>query len=276
MKILVLTKLSEQDNYVLDFMKRLSTRVDISAEILNVVKAPSEIPLQHSGEIISVCYDFDTAPLEAMQEKAGQQLTLIKEQHDFIQATSVKIGDPYRIIQEALKGSTYDMIFMGAHVSTTFEDAFSKTFIEKVKDKTDIPILSLKCDRSEIQFEKIGVFSCFEEIIEADQLRLMSVIQQAFGSEAHFYVTQKEGSITDLDKLKEKVLEFATLNHIKEPKLHLINNSHKVGSEIQNEVIQEGLSLISLVDFKRQSFSWLYNRDLKSQVANHLLAPIIF
>ena len=146
---LLLSRFLVTDEFVFDFLKKLSKKVELNVTVLSVVNSYPEIPLNEDGSIISHCTEYDVSPLEKSKSERDQKAQSLQNNHSFIKTVKVVIGRLDKVIENELVNHNFQLALMGAAPTNFFEDYFVTSKIESVINQSStIPVLSLKCDRS--------------------------------------------------------------------------------------------------------------------------------
>ncbi|MBX2840676.1 MAG: universal stress protein [Flammeovirgaceae bacterium] len=277
MKILFLTKFSEVEHYLFHFTKKIHAALPVEVDILHVVNAYPQIPLKHDGTIIDQCVDYDLSELNNLKLKESLIANEIKNEYSFIQSAMVEIGNLERIVKHKLSNATYDFIFMGAHQTSLIEDITHETTIERIMELSDTPVLSLKCDQSHNSgIDKIGIFDDFN-LSKPNNFIALSKLANAFGSEIHLFKLSNKKSSGEEEMLElEAMKNFAAENDLKNFQIHLLPlNGNSEEGMITENIIKENLNLIAITELHRKTFSWILSKNLKTSIADHILAPLL-
>ncbi|UTW61873.1 universal stress protein [bacterium SCSIO 12741] len=273
MKVLMLTKFSETDSYVNQFAERIHEKEPLEVELLHVVSSYSEVPLKDDGSITDYCSDIDLSQLYAQQAKAREKSQAYSKS-PVIKKVSVLIGQLDKIVAYKLRNENFDALFMGAHPTKFYEDFFINTTLERMIKSVDIPVLSLKCDRSgDHTIERIGLFDDFEED-HSKNVRQVRIMADAFGAEVHLYKIMHGSGGADAETYRKRMEKFAQDNELKRVVLHVLNESGSDESKLTQHLLEDNLQMIVVSELHRDSLSWIYPKDLKTAVANHVFAPL--
>lgn len=275
MKILLLSKFSETDEFVLQFAEKLAQKQEVEIEVLHVINAYSEVPLKDDGTIIDHCVDFDLTSLLKRKQAMETLCEDWRSRSSHISRSSVEIGHLQKVVEYKLKHQSFDAVFMGAHPTNFLEDLIRNTTIERIMGVSEIPVLSLKCDRSnEKVIERIGVFNDFDGE-EPKEIKLVSAIARAFDAEVHLYKILNDSLEVNMYEMEERMNAFAAKNKLEKVSHHVLNEKGSEEEQMNRHLLTEKLNLVVVPEIHRKSMSWIYPKDLKTALANHLFAPLI-
>src|SRR5690606_13988780 len=97
-------------------------------------------------------------------EKIKEFTSSMKAEHQEF----VYFGGLLDTIEEFIKTHKIDMLAMGAKYSRGFMNFVNNTLVETVIKNIEIPVLSLKCNRDQTQFENILISCNFSEDVQYD------------------------------------------------------------------------------------------------------------
>ncbi len=278
MKVLFLTKFSEVENFLLNFTQKIHKALPLEVDVLHVVNSYPQVPLKLDGTIIDKCVDYDLSGLEKLQKEEQILAEEIKSANPFISSASVKIGDLRRIVKYLLTQKDYDFIFMGSHKTSLIEDWTHETTIDRILEQVDIPVLSIKCDQSHnVGIERIGIFHDFSSSEQPKKIESLSKLAKALGSEAHLFKFVKEPlSEEKRDACEKRMRAFATENELSNYQLHILSVKGSNEEELMTQhMVDEDLQLIAIPELHRKSVNWMFGKNLKSSIADHVLAPLL-
>ncbi len=275
MKILLLSKFANTDEYLLRFTEKITQKATLQVDLIHVINSYPQIPLNTNGTIIDHCVDYDLTELYQLKQEKLSDASQIKSIFKFIETIDIQIGNLDKIIKNIVQNNHYDYIFMGAHKTNYFEDLTHESTINSIMELVDIPILSLKCDQSHYpEINNIGLIDLFEN---STYLPKMSLLINALGARAHLiYISSNHFTeVQHTEKLKQ-MNDFANQNQLKDFKLHIYDKNNKTNEEIVSDCINENnIQLIAINQFHRHKIKWFQSGSLKRDIANHIQTPLI-
>jgi nucleotide-binding universal stress UspA family protein len=268
MKILVLAKMDDHDKDVHDFLTNYLAD-DSEIHLLNVIKIPSEIPLQMNGEVIEFCTEYNLS--KYYEEKSKHQEILDKAFPELNNITAnCLIGNPLQLVKWYVKEHKIDLVVSGGHVTTHLEDIFSSSFANHLMQSLSVPYLSIKGTHP--QLKKIAIVREFVDPAQRS-LELIKKIQGQCNAKIVLVKINTPNSHMDAAELKQKMELFAQLNGLTDPEFLTIEASDKE-TAIKDLISKHEIDLLTLGHIHRNGISSFLRGDLRSDILNHVNVPI--
>lgn len=269
MNLLILIKNNRLDQSIVNFSSSLFNGTETKIHLLNIVSANGEIPLQMNGRILDNCTEFD---LSNYIEQTKANLAYLRNiNDDLIVERHSYAGNKIDILQDYIKSHHIDLIVGDAHKTTAMEDAFVKTYPSRIIDKTELPYLTIKCNRDNFSPQRIALIGDFSAPSK-ENFEVLKVL-----AERHESALTLVKILTPKDKRSEgdiyKVMqEFAEANDLM-ASLKIIRSTDKESGV--SELHKDGLTdLIVVARTHKSTFVKLFNYGEQSNIVNHVYAPI--
>ncbi len=270
-RILVPTDFSELSEHALKLAERLAKATDAELYALKIIQPPGEVLFDPEGELLE-CDEYDITQLEA--EKKEEEVLIkewVEKTIDSPVRTQVMVGrlieDGIRFIQE----NNIDLLVMGTHGSKGLRQWLGGSMAEKFVRYSEAPLLSLKCDRSGMDFSRILLASDLSEP-EGQHLEVVKQLQEAFGSELHLLRIRKEKE--DEEAIRKRMEEFVARNDLK----NVVFNIHQA-DDVEDGILayanSEGIDLIAIGNHGRTGIGHLFTKSISEDVVNHIFHPIL-
>lgn len=262
MKIAVLLKFDEKDRYIMDYFNKQLLPFHPEVHLIHVEQVSGEVPLKIDGSVIDNCTEFDLSThYQAVADgkmKMEQQLTNYPDVRRIVVA-----GNPLNFIQYYVKFHEIDFIFSGSHV-TNWKEILESTFAKQVAHRFEIPMLSLKCDRSSDDLKTIGVVVDGLEMT-AEKLKIVNAL--AMKHKALVKLIRTPEHLTDkLDfavfSPEIDVLEVVVPGSIQDHDFHKCTNEQMIDL---------------LVVFRHHPSFWkkIFYKESNDYLLNHLELPLL-
>ena len=270
MNILVLLKLDEKDVFILQLVEQLMQKGQNTFSFLNIVQAPSEVPMKSNGEVIDQCTDYD---LGFQFELVGKNQSLVKTIADKVPGSkaAVKFGGPMKIIKTTIEEEHIDLVLSGAHVTTFWEDLFNKSFVELLMEHINVPLLNLKCDRPSLNWEEVVLIRDFKNPKE-ENLNLIHQLEE-LGTKIHLYKINTSNDFQTHSDILANMEKFAKINGIVNYDCSIYGAKDKRHG-IEELTLKFSNHLFALGKVERRGPLSFLNGDIKSDVVNHVMAPL--
>lgn len=272
MKVLLLVKGDNKDKFVVDFANKINSKLAAEFHVLNVVSTPGDIPVKENGQILDDCSEFDLSEYISKQLNNKKYLLDTFSGVENLTRMDSLVGNPLNIISNYVQSNQIDLVFSGAHVTSTFEDLTSHSFAETLMHELDVPCLSLKCDRSWMEIERIGLVRDFKKP-KVENLRVLKAIQKAFNAKLFIFKINTEVDFQTDREVKLNMKKFTELNELSNVEYSIYCADSKEQG-VNDIILDYGINIMALGQIdKKGIFSW-FSSDLKTDVLNHVAAPL--
>jgi len=269
-KFLVPVDLSHSGDNAVRIAERLSQGFDTEIHILNIVNSPSDAVLAFNGEIIEdEENDFAELKQQAVENKAA-----LEERYGNVKNKSIEvlIGDINNIIISRLEKEEYDLLMLGmsGHHTSNFWTSSHTEYLSKV---STTPVLTLKCDRSDMSIDKIVFVSDFltdEEI----NLSVLKKLSERYNSQIILLKVVLEDQQRTDEKIKEAAESFARKNELQNYDVQ-IYKANNVEDGIAMFCQENHIDLIAIGTHQRGGFSTLFRKSISQDIVRNLYHPII-
>lgn len=269
-KILVPVDLSEGSENAVKIASKLSLQTNAKVVIIHIVNPPRGAVLLEDGTV----KDDNEYDLTTFYARARETMDLIKEKFGSIPNVEcvVKIGGVNEIILHELEVNQFDLLILGmtGELATSF---WSNSHTEYLSKHVKTPVLTLKCDRSKMSFDKIIFVSDF---LESDQINLeiLRSLADHFNSKLVLLkIVTKDQRRSDQEIL-DTAQQFAENNHLTNFEI-VIHKDASVEEGIATYANQNYIDLIAIGTHQRGGFSTLFRRSVSQNIVRTLYHPII-
>jgi nucleotide-binding universal stress UspA family protein len=269
LKILIPTDFSIQAEYAYLMVKKLEEKVDVEVHFLHVMVVPETVTIDLSGHI-STCGEIDVNYVVHQKQIAERKLQELKSNYgDGIQTHLLfgKITD--RIIDFA-ENQAFDLVAMGTKGAWGLKEKLSGSETQMIARKSNVPVLSLMCDRSDLVIKNILLVHDFTDP-KSDDLRLMKRLIKAFDAKLHQLQIVKTHSSEQEQALTEKMSLHAQTHGISNFENHVISDV-----DIESGVVHfNQMNEMDVVCIGMQGKGGLFHSSATEKLINHLFKPII-
>ncbi len=269
MNILIPTDFSPQVDYALILAKKIAAKIPANIELLHVIQCRTEARVGADGQI-EVEEDSVQGYLQAQYQAALKGFGMY-DLSAFEQATTLVEFGPlsHTIVARAEQGK-FDLIIMGTKGAYGLKELFSGSETQHVVRHSTSPILSLMCDRSDLEIEDILlVHDILDE--KASLPPAIKMMIGAFGARLHILNKQDANNTVLNDRTFQAFLEREELQKV---------NAHFYKDKIDERAIisfdqMHKIDLIMISAHLRSGLSQLFHPELAEKLVNHMHKPII-
>jgi nucleotide-binding universal stress UspA family protein len=166
-----------------------------------------------------------------------------------------------------------DLIVMGTEGAAGFKETFMGSHAGYLVGHSSVPVLTLKCDRSDLDFKDILLVSDFEKVEEVD-LGVVKNLQAAFDAKIHLLRVNTAGHFKAHSTIREHMVEFAELNDLQNVEFHIYGDD-TVEKGIVHFSDENGISFVALGTHQRKGFGRLFKHSVSKDLVNHIYQPVL-
>ena len=271
-KILLPTDCSELGDHAYGFAHKIAAKTGADIEVLSIVPAPPNSFYDTEGNLKN---DEGKDYSEFYEKKSALEKQVqkwIADKPD-INKFKVKIGRVEEDILHYINAHDIDLIVMGT-AGAYGVDAFLKgSHTNHIVRISSVPVLCLKCDRSDMEIKDILLLNDFEKIEKLD-LNIVKDIQGAFGARLNLLRVNTPKHLLPTRKVKEKMKHFVHLNQLENTHFHVYCDT-TVEEGISNFSADTGIDFLALGTHQRKGLSRMFKHSISEDVVNHLWQPVL-
>ncbi|WP_276359002.1 universal stress protein [Daejeonella sp. H1SJ63] len=270
LKILIPTDFSVQAEYAYLMVKRLQEKTAIDIHFLHVLNVPDTVTMASDGTI-QTCGEIDVNFVNQQKDIADRKLANLKVLYgDHIQ-THLVLGKTTDAILSFTGSNHFDLIVMGTKGASGLKEKLSGSETQIIARKSKTPLLSLMCDRSDLQIQNILLVHNFSNPLQ-ENLVLMKKLINAFDPKIHMLQITSGKVEFEKAKVEADMTRFAELNGISNFDCHLINDKDVENGVVHfNQMINMDIVCIG-THGKKGGF---FHQSATEKLINHLFKPII-
>lgn len=270
-KILVPTDCSELSGYALTLAEKFARQSGAEIHTLRVVPTPAEAVFDQNGELIDG-EDFDLEAVKADQAQAGGQLADWIQKADILAFPVVKAGNLTDQILHYVREEKIDLVVMGTHGLSGFRELIADSVTGQVVRQSSVPVLSLKCDRSDLEIKNIVLASSFEDQ-SPKKIDFVKSLQQTFGAKIHLLRINTPGNFKATRYLQESMEAFAKENELENVAYHIYCDKD-AESGILHFTEDNNMDMISIA-VEPDKLAKLFQKHVSSALVNHVYHPVL-
>lgn len=268
-RILVPVDLSYHGDIAVNIANKLGND-DTEIVILNIIPTPGGAVLLENGQLKDD-QEFD------LSEYKNRAMHISTELDKRYASTSnrlirVTIGDINNVILSQIQAESFDLLILGmtGHLVNHF---WSESHVNYLSKHAPIPVLTLKCDRSNMNMDQIVFASDFLKNEKVD-LNIIRDLAEHFNSKIILLKVVTNDQQRSDESILATAQEFAVSNHLTnfEIKIHQANN---VEEGIATFCEENHIDLIALGTHQRNGFSTLFRKSISHDIVEKLYHPII-
>lgn len=270
-KILVPTDCSDIAGYALTLAQKFASKTDAVIYALRVIQTPADAVFSRDGELLAG-EDFDVEAIKREQQSTQVALTEWINRSGINAVPIVKTGNLADQIMHCIKKESIDLVVMGTHGLSGFKEIIADSVTEQVVRRSSVPVLSLKCDRSEFEIKNIVLASKFENATPR-KIPFIRNIQEIFGAKIHLLRINTSADFKPTQYLQKRMGAFVEANGLANVAYHIYCDSD-VESGILHFTQDKGMDLIG-IGVEKNSVSKIFQKHVSSTLVNHVFHPVL-
>jgi len=268
MRILIPTDFSQLSDFATIMADKLKALEDIEVHFLHVVDW-SEPELDSEGNPHAAEGEDPRILASHLKEAKAKMEELAKNRPD--QTFQILFGPRTKTLVDYAESNHFDMIIMGTKGARGLGRWLSGSETQHIARQSNVPVLSLMCDRSDLDIKNILVVHDFHNK-GAFELPMLKLFETGFGAKIHLlYVSTTE---LDAQKIHDKMDKFAEVNGLANILKHIHADSD-VSSGITHFNQMNDMDMILIGTEGRRGLGRLLKTSVAEKLINNLYKPII-
>ncbi len=268
-RILIPTDFSEYAEHALKVAAQIAKKNDGEIILLHMLELPHQAgDAIGSGHNIPELMFFKNKAIEKLEELMDADYLDGLEVSEIVQFEKTFEG----IINISEKNNI-DLIVMGSHGASGFQELFIGSNTEKVVRFSNVPVLVIKKETGEFKIDKFVFASDFSDEIKKPFEKAVEFANK-FESELHLVMINTPSNFISTAKAQKKLDEFVSNFQLKNYTTHIYNDINKEKGII-NFANSIDADLIGISTHGRKGISHFFNGSISEDVVNHAKRPVV-
>jgi nucleotide-binding universal stress UspA family protein len=271
-KILVPIDFTDISKYGTQLAVKVATYLKAPLHFLNVVPLPSHILLTNEGKIFEDG-DFDTSiPKQLMQKNTAAMQNWVNTYYPGA-TWQVVYGQINDTICKVADKEAVSLIVLGTHAKSGIQEILQSSHGEYVAMHAKVPVLTLKCDRSDLTVKSIVLASSFRkpDVPHAD---MAIALQKAFNAKMYLLRIITPNDFIPDAEVENNMKIFAAEHGIENYEI-CIYNDKTVEDGIVHFVAKYDIDIITIGTNQRTGLNKIINGCVSADLVNHVYKPIL-
>jgi len=269
LKILIPTDFSVQAEFAYLMVKKLEEKTAIDIHFLHVLNVPDTVTMDSKGDI-QTCGEIDVNFVVKQKEIALRKLENLKVLYGNQINVHLVLGKTTDAILDFSNSLDFDLIVMGTKGSSGIKEILSGSEAQIIARRSKIPLLSLMCDRSDLQIQNVLLVHNFSNP-KKEGMELMHKLIKAFNTKVHFLQITSGQVQSEKARVESDMKHFAELNAIDNYECHLINDK-----DVEKGVVHYNqMNNMDIICIGTHGKGGLFHQSATEKLINHLFKPII-
>ena len=273
-------------------MKKIIVPIDFSEHSEYALKTAATLAKKHDAEVLVLhMLEMSTVALTASDELLGQQAVFFmklaeKKFKDFLDKDYLKgvnvtpIIKHFKVFSEVYdvaKENNVDIIVMGSHGSSGIQEMFIGSNTERVVRNSEIPVLIVKNNVVDVNFDVIVLATDLEEESIQSYINTRKMFQDVASKIYLVHVNLPNERFQSTTELEKKAVHFFTkadrsLNHLED--LRFVSD-YTVDDGILHFSNKSKADLIVMPTHGRKGLAHFFQGSVGEDVVNHSTLPVL-
>lgn len=269
-RILAPTDFSECSQSAIKVATQIAQKANAQLDLLHLLHVPEFIHRPKS-ETVERSGDFEIAKTEALEKLESLEVEIQKNN---VRTNSfLGLEATIQEITKHVKDHEIDLVVMGSHGSSGFQEAFLGSNTQKVLRKTKTPVLVLKDLPEKIDFQHIVFASSFREDVHDAFLKILG-FAKLFGATIHLLYINMPYNFEISSNSMKRMQEFSEQYPGNNFQLH-IYNAFDEESGILKFSHANDIDLIATTTHGKTGFIQMISPSITESLANHSSLPVL-
>ena len=273
-------------------MKKIIVPVDFSEHSEYALKTAAKLAKKHDAEVLALhMLEMSTEALSVSDELLGQKAVFFmklaeKKFNDFLDKDyleGVKITPiikhlkVFSEVNDVAKQHDADIIVMGSHGANGFEEMFVGSNTERVVRSSEIPVLVVKSNVANINFDVIALACDFSEESIESYHHTMAMFQDIVSKIYLVHVNLPNEKFSSTAQLEKMAVNFFTKadKHLRSLENVRYVSDYTVDDGIVNFSNKNNVDLIVMPTHGRKGLARFFKGSVGEEVVNHSPIPVL-
>lgn len=270
-KILVPTDFSPLASYATSAAIQIARKTNAEVILLHVVEMPGASFSVTGQQVNSNEFDLYTMKLIAKSKDDLVKVVNAHSKDDIKLVNSLHVGNAYQAISKVITDQDVDLVVMGSHGASGWEETFVGSNAEKVVRRSSCPVLVVKQEFDLNEINNIIFAADFNE--DSHIIDRVKATQEILGAKLHLVKINTPANFISDHTRKLAMQQFAEKNQLQDYTINVYNDKQEENGIIQfaEEVDAD---LIALGTHGRTGLQHLLSGSVAEGVVNHSKRPV--
>lgn len=268
-RILVPTDFSEHARYAAKVAAQIAKKNNAEIYLLNLLDLPS-----HMNDAVSSGVNIPEVMLYLAKTRERLEETLGESIFDGLSVQAdARLERAFDGIVKYSKEIDADLIVMGSHGVSGYQEMFIGSNTEKVVRASDIPVIIIKSEMDEFNIDKFVFASDFSNEIKKPFEKIVE-FANLFDAKLDLVMINTPNSFKTNTVAENIMQNFVSSFPLKNYSLHIYNDAN-IEKGIINYSNKANADLIGIATHGRTGLAHFFNGSVSEDIVNHAVKPVI-
>ncbi|MBL0102117.1 MAG: universal stress protein [Saprospiraceae bacterium] len=269
LKVLIPTDFSVQADFSYLMTRKLEEHLSVDIHFLHVMDVPDTVTVDDLGEV-QTCGEIDINFIKDQKKIAENKLQQLRAQYGEHISIHLILGKVTDSILNFAESNHYDLIVMGTKGAWGLKEKLSSSQAQMIARRSQIPVMSLMCDRSDLIIKDVLFVHDFKEG-DNTSVPLMHKFSRYFDAVYHQLYIYSDVMSLRQDDMIIAMDKYASEHGIGQHKNHFIKADN----------VEEGVNAfiktqdVDLVFVGTHGKGGIFHKSAAESLIKHLFKPII-
>ncbi|MFZ1456850.1 MAG: universal stress protein [Saprospiraceae bacterium] len=269
LKILIPTDFSVQAEYSYLMARKLEEHLSVDIHFLHVMDVPDTVTITDTGHI-ETCGEIDVNYVKDQKRIAESKLQQLRDQYGDHISVHFRLGKITDTILDFAESNKYDLIVMGTKGSWGVKEKVSSSQAQMIARRSEIPLLSLMCDRSDLVIRDVLFIHDFMDH-DNTEMPMMLKFSKYFDAMYHQLYIHNDASKLDKAVIFDNMDKYAASHQIGKHHNHIIE-SDDIESGVKEFLKNQDADIVFIGTHGQGGF---FHKSAAETLIKHLFKPII-
>lgn len=271
-KILLPTDLSPLADFAYALAHKIAGYMHAEIEVISIIPAPAEALFDNEGNL-KEDEGEDFSQWRKEKEELEHKIRDWAADKEDIKSIYMKIGRVDEDIVRYAHERNTDLIVMGTSGADGMEELLRGSHAQHIIRKASVPVLTLKCDRSDLILRDMLLVSDFKSDEKLD-LGIIKDLQSVFGTRINLLKVNTSRDFETNRDVMQRMMHFATVNDLHNVQYHVYCDQ-TVEKGIANFSSDSGIDFVCIGTHQRSDISRMFNHSISEELVNHIFQPVL-
>lgn len=271
LKVVIPTDFSVQAEYAFIMVQKLRQKTPLEIHFLHVLQMPDTVSMDAEGKIFT-CGEIDVKYIETQRDIALRKLNNLQNMYGHDIHIHLRMGKLVECILHFADTGGMDIVAMGTKGAFGLKEKLSGSQTQMIVRKSKVPVLSLMCDRSDLELKNILLVHDFSQY-EDMKFEVLKILTNNLGARLHLLhiIKNNHQESQEQQQITDNMDTFIQQHNLGSYEAHLL-----IDSDIEQGVIHfNQMHEMDIICIGTHGKGSVFHSSATEKLINHLYKPII-
>ncbi|GAA4834668.1 universal stress protein [Algivirga pacifica] len=271
-RILVPVDFSPLAHDAYSFATKIAKAFDSTIVLLRVTEVSADVLLNDEGDLAS----NNEVDVDKIREQRADNLKRLEdwkgESEVKVESVSIYGHSCSKSILQVIKQQGADLVIMGTEGNSGIKEIFTNSLTEYISIKSEVPVLSLKCNRDALAISEIVVVNDLKQLDQP--LPYIKVMQEVLGAKVNLLKIERPSSTMTTEEVHQRAKHLMEHNEIEHFAVHMVS-AYGVEEGVRKYIESNPeTAIVAIATKSREGLAVLIDGCPSRDLVNHLEMPV--